>query len=213
MAFAASVAKVVCWTGTFKQVVKALACFIGWAAAFMITMATGVLPEMLAENSAGKKWCRLVLLFLRYDDSRIAAATGNCHHWFLLVGLGRQYCTPLYSTAVLKGLQSSRRYCHCNSEQALVFRVLMGPPLIGYIAQLPGWLQYSFMSIAFLGLGISYMVRVQGKRNYNYFKAAIQLSLFIIHNSIMDSLQSSHTNYRSINPYVIVKIKFYTKNF
>ena len=33
----------------------------------------------------------------------------------------------------------------------------MGPPLIGYIAQIAG-LRYSFAVIAFLGLGISLMI-------------------------------------------------------
>jgi MFS family permease len=78
---------------------------------------------------------------------------------FAIVGLGVSTIIPLlYSTRWQSIVNSFQRHCYCHSKQHQRFSgFLLGPPLIGYIAQVAG-LQYSFITIAFLGLGISLMV-------------------------------------------------------
>jgi MFS family permease len=75
----------------------------------------------------------------------------------LIVGFGVSSIIPLvYSTAgKVKDVASGIAIATVSSVGFLGF--LMGPPLIGYIAELAG-LRYSFAVIALLGLVISYMI-------------------------------------------------------
>jgi MFS family permease len=151
------------WSGVyFKQVVKAEGPWVSLGyACFMIMMATGrFVGDKLAEKFSRKKMVQVsgVLIFsgmmfavaLPY---LITAAIG-----FLVVGFGVSTIVPLlYSTVGKADLKISKGMAIATVSSIGFLGFLMGPPLIGYIAQLAG-LQYSFMTIAFLGLGISVLI-------------------------------------------------------
>ena len=151
------------WSGVyFKQVVKVEGPWVSLGyACFMIMMATGrFVGDKLAERFSRKKMVQVsgVLIFsgmmfavaLPY---LITAAIG-----FLVVGFGVSTIVPLlYSTVGKADLKVSKGMAIATVSSIGFLGFLMGPPLIGYIAQLAG-LQYSFMTIAFLGLGISVLI-------------------------------------------------------
>jgi MFS family permease len=76
---------------------------------------------------------------------------------FLIVGFGVSSIIPLmYSTAgKIKEVASGIAIATVSGIG--FFGFLMGPPLIGYIAELSG-LQYSFAVIAALGIGITPLI-------------------------------------------------------
>ena len=150
------------WSGIyFKQVVKAQGSIISLGyAAFMIAMATGRFAgDKLAEKFSRKKMVQIsgVLIFCGMMIAVLVPQLITATIGFLLVGFGVSSIVPLlYSTAgKATHVPSGIAIATVSSIGFLGF--LVGPPLIGYIAQLAG-LQYSFMVIAFLGLGISLMV-------------------------------------------------------
>jgi MFS family permease len=150
------------WSGVyFKQVVKAEGSLvsIGYAS-FMVMMAIGrFIGDKLAERYSRKKMVQVsgVLIFSGMMLAVLLPYIITATIGFLIVGFGVSSIVPLlYSTAgkvpnVPKGIAIAT----VSSIGFLGF--LMGPPLIGYIAQLAG-LQYSFMTIAMLGLGISVLI-------------------------------------------------------
>ena len=130
-------------------------------AAFMIAMATGRFAgDKLAEKFSRKKMVQIsgVLIFCGMMIAVLLPQLITATIGFLLVGFGVSSIVPLlYSTAgKATNVPSGIAIATVSSVGFLGF--LVGPPLIGYIAALAG-LQYSFMTVAFLGLGISLMVR------------------------------------------------------
>ncbi len=150
------------WSGVyFKQVVKADGSWVSLGyAAFMIAMATGRFTgDKLAEKFSRKKMVQVsgVIIFCGMMLAVLLPHIITATLGFLLVGFGVSSIVPLlYSTAAkASDVPSGIAIATVSSIGFLGF--LMGPPLIGYIAELAG-LQYSFMTIAFLGLGISFMI-------------------------------------------------------
>ncbi len=150
------------WSGVyFKQVVKAEGPLVSLGyASFMIMMATGrFIGDRLAERFGRKKMVQLsgVLIFTGMMIAVLFPNIIMATIGFLIVGFGVSSIIPLlYSTAgKVKDVSSGIAIATVSGVGFLGF--LMGPPLIGYIAELAG-LQYSFALIALLGLGISLMI-------------------------------------------------------
>ncbi|WP_240670959.1 MFS transporter [Lacibacter luteus] len=150
------------WSGVyFKEVVevKGELVSLGYAS-FMVMMATGRFTgDKLAERFGRKKMVQLsgVLIF---SGMMIAVLLPNIIFatiGFMIVGFGVSSIIPLvYSTAgKVKEVASGIAIATVSGVGFLGF--LMGPPLIGYIAELGG-LRSSFAVIATLGLMISYMI-------------------------------------------------------
>lgn len=150
------------WSGVyFKEVVKVKGELVSLGyASFMVMMATGRFTgDKLAERFGRKKMVQLsgVLIF---SGMMIAVLLPNIIFstiGFMIVGFGVSSIIPLvYSTAgKVKEVASGIAIATVSGVGFLGF--LMGPPLIGYIAELAG-LRSSFAVIAVLGLVISYMI-------------------------------------------------------
>ncbi|MET0463258.1 MAG: MFS transporter [Chitinophagaceae bacterium] len=150
------------WSGVyFKQVVEAPEQLIvlGYAS-FMIMMATGrFVGDKLILQFGRKKMLRIsgVLissgLFISVLFPYLATATLG----FLIVGLGVSSIVPMvYSSAgKIPNIPPGIALASVSSISFLGF--LMGPPLIGYIAEISS-LRYSFAVIGLLGFGIAVMV-------------------------------------------------------
>jgi predicted MFS family arabinose efflux permease len=150
------------WSGVyFKEIVgaKGYMISIGYAS-FMIMMATGRFSgDKLAANFGRKKMVQLsgVLIFTGMMIAVLFPTLIMATIGFLIVGFGVSSIIPLlYSTAgKVKDVTSSIAIATVSGVG--FFGFLMGPPLIGYIAQIAG-LRYSFAVIAVLGLGISFLI-------------------------------------------------------
>lgn len=150
------------WSGVyFQQVVHAPSSLIvlGYAS-FMIMMATGrFLGDSLIAKHGSKKMLRIsgVListgLFISVLFPHIITATAG----FLIVGLGVSSIVPMvYSTAgKVPNISPGMALASVSSISFLGF--LMGPPLIGYIAEISS-LRYSFGVIGLLGFTIAILV-------------------------------------------------------
>ncbi|RYZ50195.1 MAG: MFS transporter, partial [Sphingobacteriales bacterium] len=150
------------WSGVyFQQVVEAPKSLIvlGYAS-FMIMMATGrFVGDKLILKHGRKKMLQVsgVListgLFISVLFPHIVTATLG----FLIVGLGVSSIVPMvYSSAgKIPNVPPGIALASVSSISFLGF--LMGPPLIGYIAEISS-LRYSFAVIGLLGFGIAIMV-------------------------------------------------------
>jgi MFS family permease len=150
------------WSGVyFKQVVEAPEHLIvlGYAS-FMIMMATGrFVGDKLILQFGRKKMLRIsgILissgLFISVLFPYLITATLG----FLIVGLGVSSIVPMvYSSAgKIPHIPPGIALASVSSISFLGF--LMGPPLIGYIAEISS-LRYSFAVIGLLGFGIAMMV-------------------------------------------------------
>lgn len=150
------------WSGVyFQQVVEAPKSLIvlGYVS-FMIMMATGrFVGDKLIQKHGRKKMLRVsgVListgLFISVLFPYLATATLG----FLIVGLGVSSIVPMvYSSAGrIPNIPPGIALASVSSISFLGF--LMGPPLIGYIAEISS-LRYSFAVIGLLGFGIAIMV-------------------------------------------------------
>jgi MFS family permease len=150
------------WSGVyFREIVKAPAALVllGYTT-FMVMMATGrFLGDRVIAAIGRKKTLQisglLVLtgLLISAFFPYLATATMG----FFIVGLGVSSVIPtIYSTAVRSAkVAPGMALAGVSSIGFLGF--LMGPPLIGYIAQVSS-LRYSFGIVAFFGLLISVMV-------------------------------------------------------
>jgi MFS family permease len=150
------------WSGVyFKDVVKAEGSLISLGyASFMIMMATGRFTgDKLALRFGRKRMVQLsgMLIFAGMMIAVLFPAIITATIGFLIVGFGVSSIIPLmYSTAgKIKEVASGIAIATVSGVG--FFGFLMGPPLIGYIAQLSG-LQYSFATIAFLGIVISLLI-------------------------------------------------------
>lgn len=150
------------WSGVyFKEVVevKGELVSLGYAS-FMIMMATGRFTgDRLAERFGRTKMVQIsgVLIFTGMMTAVLFPNIIMSTIGFLIVGFGVSSIIPLvYSTAgKVKEVASGIAIATVSGVGFLGF--LMGPPLIGYIAELAG-LRSSFAVIAILGLVISYMI-------------------------------------------------------
>ena len=151
------------WSGVyFKQVVKVQGPLVSLGyASFMIMMATGrFVGDKLAQKFSRKKMVQVsgVLIFSGMMFAVLLPYLITATIGFLIVGFGVSTIIPLlYSTVGKAELKVSKAMAIATVSSIGFLGFLMGPPLIGYIAQLAG-LQYSFMTIAFLGLGISILI-------------------------------------------------------
>ncbi len=151
------------WSGVyFKQVVKAEGALVSLGyASFMIMMATGrFVGDKLAERFSRKKMVQVsgILIFTGMMFAVLFPYLITATIGFLVVGFGVSTIIPLlYSTVGKADLEVSKGIAIATVSSIGFLGFLMGPPLIGYIAELAG-LKYSFISIAFLGLAISYLV-------------------------------------------------------
>ena len=150
------------WSGVyFKQVVKAEGSMVSLGyASFMVMMATGrFMGDGLALRFGRKRMVQFsgVLIFTGMMIAVLFPYLISATIGFLIIGFGVSSIIPLmYSTAgKIKGVASGMAIATVSGIG--FFGFLMGPPLIGYIAELAG-LQYSFAVIALMGLGITLMI-------------------------------------------------------
>lgn len=150
------------WSGVyFKQVVKAEGSLISLGyASFMIMMATGrFIGDSLALKFGRKKMVQLsgVLIFTGMMIAVLFPTIVPATIGFLIVGFGVSSIIPLMFSTAGKVKEVASGIAIATVSGIGFFGFLMGPPLIGYIAQLAG-LQYSFAVIALLGIGITLMI-------------------------------------------------------
>ncbi|TWI85597.1 fucose permease [Lacibacter cauensis] len=150
------------WSGVyFKEVVevKGELVSLGYAS-FMVMMATGRFTgDRLAERFGRKRMVQLsgVLIF---TGMMIAVLLPNIIFatiGFMIVGFGVSSIIPLVYSTAGKVKEVASGIAIATVSGVGFFGFLMGPPLIGYIAELAG-LRSSFAVIAVLGLVISYMI-------------------------------------------------------
>jgi MFS family permease len=150
------------WSGVyFKQVVKAEGSLVSLGyASFMIMMATGrFVGDWLAQRYSRKKMVQLsgILIFTGMLIAVLFPNLITATIGFLIVGFGVSSIIPMVYSTAGKATHVASGIAIATVSSIGFLGFLMGPPLIGYIAELAG-LQYSFVVIAILGLGISMMV-------------------------------------------------------
>jgi MFS family permease len=150
------------WSGVyFKEVVKAPASLVivGYAS-FMVMMATGrFTADKIIAKIGRKKMLQLSgililsgLLMAVIFPYVITATIG-----FLIVGFGVSAVVPTIYSAAAATSKVAPGMAIAAVSSVSFFGFLMGPPLIGYIAQLAS-LRYSFAVVALLGFCITIMV-------------------------------------------------------
>jgi MFS family permease len=158
------------WSGLyFKDVVNAPESLVilGYTT-FMIMMAAGrFLADFLISKIGRKRLLQFsgvmisgglftAVLFPYLIASTVA---------FMMVGLGVSSIVPTVYSAAGKHTKIPPGIALATVASVSFLGFLMGPPLIGYIAELAG-LRYSFAVIGFFGLGITFMVsRVKAFQN------------------------------------------------
>ena len=150
------------WSGVyFKQVVKAEGSLVSLGyASFMIMMATGRFTgDRLALKFGRKKMVQLsgILIFIGMMIAVLFPTIIMATIGFLIIGFGVSSIIPLMFSTAGKIKEVASGIAIATVSGIGFFGFLMGPPLIGYIAQLAG-LQYSFAVIAVLGIGITLMI-------------------------------------------------------
>lgn len=150
------------WSGVyFKQVVKAQGSLVSLGyASFMIMMATGRFTgDKLAFKFGRKKMVQIsgVLIFTGMMIAVLFPALITATIGFLIVGFGVSSIIPLMFSTAGKVKEVASGIAIATVSGIGFFGFLIGPPLIGYIAQLAG-LQYSFAVIALMGIGITLII-------------------------------------------------------
>ncbi len=150
------------WSGVyFKDVVKAEGSMVSLGyASFMIMMATGRFTgDRLAQQFGRKKMVQWsgVLIFTGMMIAVCLPQLVTATIGFLIVGFGVSSIIPLMYSTAGKVKEVASGIAIATVSGVGFFGFLMGPPLIGYIAELAG-LQYSFAVIALLGIVISLMI-------------------------------------------------------
>ena len=139
------------WSGVyFKQVIKAEGSMVSLGyASFMIMMATGrFVGDKLAEKFSRKKMVQVsgLLIFSGMMFAVLLPYLITATIGFLIVGFGVSTIVPLlYSTVGKADLKVAKGIAIATVSSIGFLGFLMGPPLIGYIAQLAG-LQHCFSS-------------------------------------------------------------------
>lgn len=150
------------WTGVyFKDIVKSPASLVilGYTS-FMIMMATGRFLGDFLITKLGKRKVLIIsgiLMFIGMMMSVLFPYVVTSTIGFMLVGLGVACCVP-----TVYGLAGKHPTIPPGMAIALVSSIsflgfLMGPPLIGYIAELSS-LRWSFTLFSFFGLGMVVMM-------------------------------------------------------
>ncbi|MGV4414401.1 MFS transporter [Chryseobacterium sp. T1] len=150
------------WTGVyFKDIVKSPASLVilGYTS-FMIMMATGRFLGDFLITKLGKRKVLItsgILMFVGMMLSVLFPYVVTSTIGFMLVGLGVACCVP-----TVYGLAGKHPTIPPGMAIALVSSIsflgfLMGPPLIGYIAELSS-LRWSFTLFSFFGLGMVVMM-------------------------------------------------------
>ncbi len=150
------------WSGVyFKEVVKTpqSLVIVGYAS-FMIMMATGrFVGDSIIARLGRKKTLQLsgLFVFTGFMISVLLPHLITATIGFLIIGLGVSSVVPtVYSTAA-KSTKIAPGMALAAVSGVSFFGFLLGPPVIGYIAQLLS-LQYSFAIVSLLGLCITIMV-------------------------------------------------------
>lgn len=150
------------WSGVyFQDVVKAPAALtiLGYTS-FMIMMASGrFIGDRLIQRFGRKKMLQIsgIListgLFISVLFPQIVTATIG----FLIVGFGVSSIVPMVYSSAGKNAKIPPGMALAAVSSISFLGFLMGPPLIGYIAQISS-LRYSFACIGLLGIAITIMV-------------------------------------------------------
>ena len=150
------------WSGVyFREIVKAphSLVILGYAT-FMVMMATGRFAgDRIIARMGRKKTLQLsgVFIFTGLLISVLFPYLVTATIGFFIVGLGVSSVIPtVYSTAA-KSAKTSPGMALAGVSSIGFLGFLIGPPLIGYIAQISS-LQYSFAVVALFGLCVSIMV-------------------------------------------------------
>lgn len=150
------------WSGIyFKEVVNAKGSLVSLGyASFMIMMATGRFTgDKLALKFGRKRMVQVsgLLIFTGMMIAVLFPALITATAGFLIVGFGVSSIIPLMYSTAGKMKEVASGIAIATVSGIGFFGFLMGPPLIGYIAQLAG-LQYSFAGIALLGIIITVLI-------------------------------------------------------
>ncbi len=147
------------WSGVyFKEIVKAPGAFVvlGYAS-FMVTMATGrFLSDVLVEKFGPKKiliTSGIIITSGLYLAVLFPYLT-SCTIAFMLVGFGVSNVIPIIFNAAGNFTKVPTSIALTIISSISFTGFLIGPPLIGYIAQLTS-LRYSFAIIGLFGIFIS----------------------------------------------------------
>jgi MFS family permease len=164
------------WSGIyFKDVVKADKSLIvlGYTS-FMIMMATGrFLADSIVARTGRKKLLQIsgIVISTGLFISVLFPYLLPCTIAFMLVGLGVSSIVPSVYSAAGKYNKIPPGIALATVSSVGFLGFLMGPPLIGHIAELAG-LRYSFCVIGIFGIGISILVS-----QINVFKIVEQESV------------------------------------
>jgi len=150
------------WSGVyFREVVKAphSLVILGYAT-FMVMMATGRFAgDRIIAKIGRKRTLQIsgVFVFTGLMISVLLPYLVSSTIGFFIVGLGVSSVIPtIYSTAA-RSARTSPGMALAGVSSIGFLGFLIGPPLIGYIAQASS-LQYSFAVVALFGLCVSVMV-------------------------------------------------------
>jgi MFS family permease len=150
------------WSGVyFKDVVKAPSSFVilGYTS-FMIMMATGrFVADYVITKIGRKKLLQIcgVMISTGLFTSVLFPNLITCTFAFMLVGLGVSSIVPTVYSAAGRHSKVPPGIALATVSSVSFLGFLMGPPLIGHIAQIAG-LRYSFAVIGIFGIGISLLV-------------------------------------------------------
>jgi MFS family permease len=150
------------WSGVyFKEVVEAPQKFVivGYAS-FMIMMATGrFIGDKVIAKLGRKRTLELngILIFTGLMIAVIFPYLITATLGFLIVGFGVSCVVPTVYSAAGNHSKVAPGMALAAVSSISFLGFLMGPPLIGYIAQLAS-LRYSYAVIALIGLSITFMV-------------------------------------------------------
>jgi MFS family permease len=150
------------WSGIFfRDVVHAKGAWVGLGlTSFMIAMAAGRFGgDKLAERFGRKKMVQLsgILIFCGMMLAVLLPHILTATFGFMIVGLGVSSIVPLIYSTAGKVSKAPGGIAIATVSSIGFTGFLLGPPVIGYIAQAAG-LQYSFLTFAFLGLGVTVLV-------------------------------------------------------
>lgn len=150
------------WSGVyFQEIVKAPTSLIilGYLS-FMTMMATGrFIGDKLIAIYGRKKMLKAsgILISTGLFTSVLLPYLATATLGFLIVGLGVSSVVPMIYSSAGKVPNVPPGIALASVSSISFFGFLMGPPLIGYIAQISS-LRYSFAVIGLLGFGIAILV-------------------------------------------------------
>jgi MFS family permease len=150
------------WSGVyFKDVVKAPASLVilGYTS-FMIMMASGrFLADYVITKIGRKRLLQIcgIMISTGLFTAVLFPYLISCTISFMLVGLGVSSIVPTVYSAAGRHTKVPPGIALATVSSVSFLGFLMGPPLIGHIAQIAG-LRYSFAVIGIFGTGISLLV-------------------------------------------------------